>query len=102
VAWGNDYRVRIDFSVGGTSARFRRSHFSGKAVLSVGDDRQTLQNPLKPGTHYSLSSERKWQLQVNDHQIEIVKDRPKFLSGFRPHSYTVLVDGQLVAQEKGY
>lgn len=58
--------MQIDFSVGGTPAKFRRNHFTGKAPLSVGGDRQTLQ------------------------------------SGFRPHSYTVLVDEQIVAEEKGY
>src|SRR5271168_85715 len=36
------------------------------------------------------------------HQIEIVKDRPMLLSAFRPHSYTVLVDNQIVAEGKGY
>jgi hypothetical protein len=71
-------------------------------VLSVGDDSQPLQSPLNPGTHYSLSSERKWQLRVNDHQVDIVTDRPMFMSGFRPHSYTVLVDDQIIAEQKGY
>jgi hypothetical protein len=94
--------MEIGFSVGGVQAAFRRNHFTGKAVLMVGDDRQSLQNVLNPGTQYSLSNERKWQRQVNGHQIEIVKDRPMFLSALRPHSYTVLVDNQIVAERKGY
>jgi hypothetical protein len=94
--------MEIDFSVGGVQAVFRRNHFTGKAVLTIGDDTQSLQNVLNPGTQFSLSNARKWQRQFNGHQIEIVKDRPMLLSPLRPHSYSVLVDHQVVAERTGY
>ena len=88
--------------MGGTQARFRRNHFTGRAALSIADDTQTLQSPANLGTHFSLSSERSWRQQINGHQVEIVQDRPMLFSALRPFSYQVLVDNEVVAQKTGY
>jgi hypothetical protein len=94
--------MEIDFSVDGTQAIFRRNHFTGRVGLSIADDTQTLQTPANLGTHFSLSSQRGWRQQINGHQVEIVQNRPMFLSALRPFSYQVLVDNEVVAQKTGY
>jgi hypothetical protein len=44
---------------------------------------------------------RTWTQPVGEHLVEIVKERPRFAAGFRAASFTVLVDGKVISQQKG-
>lgn len=47
----------------------------------------------------------KWSFEVGiyeKHNISIEKERAKFLSGLRPHIYSVFVDEELVEKHRGY
>jgi hypothetical protein len=92
----------IDQTIAGKRVIFSRNWFTGRARLSVDGREVTLQNPWNPGTHYSLTLKRSWTGQVGDRTLLIEKIRPILLSGFRPHMYRVLVDGEVVAERRGY
>jgi hypothetical protein len=93
--------VDIHFEVDGRPARFRRNDWTGKADLSVGGKTFVLQSPWKLGTHFSLSTTRTWTHPVGNRLVEIVKERPRVAAGVRAASFTVLIDGEIVTQQKG-
>jgi hypothetical protein len=94
--------MRIPFEVGGTPVEFRRNWFTGGARLWVAGADIPLQSAFDPATHYSMSLTRVWRQQVEGQEVVIEKVRPLFLAGFRRHCYRVLVDGQVVAERRGY
>jgi hypothetical protein len=81
--------------------KFERNQTTGDAKLRVGDEQIELQSPLKPSTHFQLSTTQAWHCDVADHQIDIVKVRPRFLGGMRANTYTVSVDDRKVATSVG-
>jgi hypothetical protein len=47
----------------------------------------------------------KWNLEVGiyeKHNVRIEKERTKILSGFRPNTYRVFVDDELIEKHKGF
>ena len=47
----------------------------------------------------------KWSFEVGiyeKHSVRIEKERAKLLSGFRPHTYRVFVDDELIEEHNGY
>ena len=94
--------MQIDFNVDGATAEFRRSWVTGRAELVIEGRKELLQDPLYLGTHFELSLTRTWHVKFGDHEIQIEKIRPIWVAGFRPQLYRVLVDGKVVAEERGY
>jgi hypothetical protein len=41
-------------------------------------------------------------VEVQNHKVVVEKVKPLFFAGFRPNAFKVLVDDQLVAEERGY
>ena len=89
--------VQIKFMVGDTPALFMRDLFNGEAAMQVGDEVFELQNHKKLSAHFSFSTKRTWRRTVAGHEVEIVKVRPRTY-GNGPESYTVRVDGEVVAE----
>jgi hypothetical protein len=94
--------MRIKFDVAGIPVEFHRSWLTGRAMLRIDNSVVSLQNPFDPTTHISLSLTRVWQHQVQGHEVIIEKVRPLLFAGFRPHTYRVLVDGRIVAEQRGF
>jgi hypothetical protein len=44
---------------------------------------------------------RSWKTGTAEHDVEIVKVRPRMFGGIRPNSYTVSVDNIIVAKARG-
>ena len=91
----------IRFEVDGKPARFRLSAWNGRADLSIGSETFLLQSPWKLRSQYQVSKERTWSQPVGEHLVEIVKERPLVAPTFRAASFTVLVDGNVTAQQRG-
>ncbi len=89
------------FSVGETVAEFRRSAMTGRSELRVGDEIVPLQSPFRVTAHFDIHARTVWRRSVNDHEVEIVRSRPRLFGGLRRSSYTVAVDGLLVAEMTG-
>jgi hypothetical protein len=94
--------MKLAFDVGGIAVEFSRSWFSGRVTLTADGERQVLQSPLDPFTHFSMQAQRQWQCTVNGRQIVIEKQRPVLLAGFRPQTYRIFVDGNLVVERTGF
>jgi hypothetical protein len=94
-------KLRIEFNVGQKPCIFTREWISGNAQLDVAGEIIQLQSPLSPGTHFNVKLSRSWQRNVDGHDVRIEKRRPFLFAGFRPHSYSVFVDGALVARASG-
>ena len=92
----------IQFDVDGEPLEFYRSWFTGRAELRVRGEVVPLQDALDPTTHFSLTLTRTWKHRLGEHEIVIEKLRPLVLAGFRPHEYRVIVDGTVLAQQRGY
>jgi hypothetical protein len=92
----------IDQTIAGKQVVFRRNWLTGRARVSVDGVEVTLQNPWNPATHYSVSLKRSWTTHVGDRILLIEKIRPILFAGFRPHTYRLLVDGEVVAERRGY
>lgn len=91
----------ISFDIAGVPAEFRRNSNTGRAELHVGDDVIRLQSPYRPSTHFDLRTRQVWRRRVGEHDVEIVKVRPRMYGGARPNSYTISVDTTVVAEATG-
>jgi hypothetical protein len=94
--------MRIEFTLGSETAEFQRNWFTGRAQLSVGGRTELLQEPGDIATHLKPSLTRTWRRTIGGHDIAIEKTRPLLVAGARPHFYRVLVDGNVVAETRGY
>ena len=94
--------MELTFEVDGTSIKFSRNWVTGRCTLNTGTADEILQSSLNPLTHFSLNTTRRWQYSVKGHDVVIEKDRPLLFAGFRPQTYRVFVDGELVQQRSGF
>jgi hypothetical protein len=94
--------MHIEFKIGDANAAFSRNWFTGKALLDVDGQIIQLQSSWNPTTHYSTHLNRSWQVGVGSDEVVIEKIRPLLLAGFRPHSYRILLDGELIVEQAGY
>jgi hypothetical protein len=91
----------IHFTVGETPAEFQRNALTGSADLKLDQKIVKLQDPFKFSTHFQLRQTKSWTTEADGHDITIVKRGPRFVSGFRTNSFTVSVDGEVVAEASG-
>jgi len=93
---GDKEKSRIEFS---------RNWFTGAMRALVDGRRVAEQSPLSPFTHFSGARKRRYEFSVGKtetHQVVLEKERPLMIAGFRPQTYRVFVDGQLVHEQSGY
>ena len=82
-----------------------RNSFSGKFTCTANGVSYMLRSPLNPSTHFNVKLTKEYVVEVGElkkHQITVVHTRPLFFAGFRPQSFTVTLNGQLVGNYKGY
>jgi len=73
----------------------------GTAELHVGFEVIDIQSPFRLSTHFTVRTRTGWRYEVYGHEVEIVKVRPRVWGGVRANSFTVAVDGQVVARASG-
>lgn len=93
--------MQINFTVGDAPAEFVYSSTTGKAELTLGEDTIELQDPMKLSTQFSVKQTQSWTTQTGGHDVAIIRERPMWVSGFRKSSFTVSVDGSVVAEANG-
>jgi hypothetical protein len=93
--------MQINFTVGDAPAEFLYSSATGKAELRLGQETIELQNPLRLSSQFSFSQTKSWTTEAAGHAVAIVKQRPVLAAGFRKSSFTVSVDGDVVAEVTG-
>ena len=94
--------MRIRFEVAGMPAEVSRNWITGRMVLRVGEDAAALQRVRDADTHNSWLLSRSWFYETGGHIVVIEKVRPRFLAAFRPHTYRVWVNEELVVERRGY
>ena len=94
--------MRITIDLDGAPLEFTRNSFTGSTKLRFAGIERRLQDPLDPATHFSLELVQRWECRIAQHVVVIEKQRPRLLAGFRPQTYRVLVDGKLVAEQRGF
>jgi hypothetical protein len=94
--------VKITFNVGESSAQFHRDPFFGQANLVIDGQTTTLASLSQLKTHYDLRTTKVWTVSHGEHTVEIKKVRPRLFGGYRPHTYTIKVDGAEVATSRGF
>ena len=94
--------MKISFNIAGSPAEFRRSPFTNRVELRVGDEVILLQSPYHPSAWFEFQSRRVWRQRVGEHDVEIVKVRSMAPGGgTSPQSYTISVDNTVVAEARG-
>jgi hypothetical protein len=84
---------------------FSRNCFTGAMLARVDGQRVARQSPLSLFTHFSFTKKRTYEFSVGKtetHKVVLEKERPWLIAGFRPQTYRVFVDGQLVHEQSGY
>jgi hypothetical protein len=92
----------INFKVGDSTAAFHRNWFTGRTTVQLAEQTFKLQSPWDPATHFEFKLTRTWEVDIASHKVVIEKVRPLLFPGFRPNSYKIFVDHQLVAEGIGY
>jgi hypothetical protein len=94
--------MKIPFNVGPRACEYSRNWFTGGARITVDGQSFKLQSVLNPTNYIDLKLTRAWSGTVDGHLVQIVKKRPVLFAGFRPHSYTVYVDGVPLLTTSGF
>ena len=84
---------------------FSRNCFTGAMLALVDGQRVARQSPFSLHTHFSLTTKQRYEFSVGKtetHKVVLEKERPWLVAGFRPQTYRVFVDGQLVHEQSGY
>jgi hypothetical protein len=93
---GDETKARIDFS---------RDWLTGTMLVFVDGEKQVLQSPYSPSTHFSFRLIKRYEFSVGEaepHQVVLEKERPLLFAAFRPQIYRLFVDGQMVHEQTGY
>lgn len=90
----------LSFLVGETPVEFFRDPMTGRAEARTPGGTLLLQDPLNPGTHFSLSLIKNWSFKIADTEIVIEKKRKLLLAGLRPSRYRVFVGGEMVLEQE--
>ena len=93
---GNEEKHRVEFE---------RNWFSGRTKIQVDGESAQLKNPWLLTTHFNKEFVVKYEFTVGRkecHELIIEHERPKYMGGFFPHDYTVIVDGAVLQKHHGY
>ncbi len=93
--------MRLSFEIAGVSAEYHRNFWTGGAELRVGDDVVWTLSPFRVSTQVQLSTRNLWRVPVDEREVEIAMVRPRFGGGARRKSFTISVDGIVVATATG-
>jgi hypothetical protein len=91
--------MRIEFDVAGTPAEFWRSSETGRVELRIGDVTVLLQSQFELYAHVEFRTIQAWRAGHGEHEVEIMKVKPRFSRG--PSVYTISVDGTVVWEATG-
>jgi hypothetical protein len=92
--------MRIEFDVGDVRVEFRRSWWTEQAELRVGDQVVALEDALGANPHASRLASI-WRHHIGHHEVVVESARPARWARWRPHRYRVIVDDELVVEERG-
>jgi hypothetical protein len=93
--------MQIDFSLGKTSASFKRSWLTGKSTITTSEGVYPVRSPWDPRTHFSVRPNRVSTARVAERDVVIEWTGPRLFRAFRPLTYRILVDGKEVATKTG-
>jgi hypothetical protein len=95
------HAMKINFTAGDRAASFERHDMTGRAELRVGDEIVPLQSPFRLTTHFDFRTRAVWRHTIDGHDVEIARNRPRWFGGLRTSTYSVTVDGHVVATGTG-
>lgn len=84
---------------------FFRNSLTGSMETTVDGKRVAQQGLFSPSTHFSFRTRRRYEFlvgQTEPHKVVLEKERPRLFGGFRPQTYRVFVDGQMIHEQTGY
>ena len=92
----------IRATVDGSAIEFSRVWLTGRATLVVDGVPTTLASPYALKTQINLSGRNRYVATVNDHEL-VIEHRMYFpFPAFRPMTYRLLVDGELIVEQSGF
>jgi hypothetical protein len=100
--------MKFAFTVGTPESHrveFSRSALSGTMSIKVDGKTVATKSAANLGTHFSLKLTRRYTFTVGtpeQHQVTIEHQRPLLFAGFRPQTYRVFVDGEVIEERTGY
>ena len=96
----HSHHMHASIDLNGEVVEFKRNWFTGHFTYTHRGKIKVIQSGWHPGTHISFRLTKRFTVTINQDQIEIVKNRPLFNSGFRPHRYEFFVNGNKVYEIK--
>jgi hypothetical protein len=93
---GDKEKSRVEFS---------RSALTGAMQATVDGQRVAHQSPFSPFTHFCGGRRRRYEFtvgKVERHKVVLEKERPWLIAGFRPQTYRVFVDGEMIHEQTGF
>ena len=79
-----------------------RNWFTGSFTCKANGKTHEIKSPLSIGTHFAIDTKHDYTFTIRGHFVEIEHSRPRFFGGLRPQRYIVKVDGNVVADQKGF
>ncbi|KXK00295.1 MAG: hypothetical protein UZ17_ACD001002228 [Acidobacteria bacterium OLB17] len=93
--------TQFEFIVDGRPVAYRRLGMTGESKILTREGEIPLDSVLNPFTHLSFRLKKTNSCRVYVSEVVIEKTRPLFFAAFRPSTYRVFVNGELVAVHEG-
>jgi hypothetical protein len=94
--------VRIQANIDGSAIEFSRTWLTARATLVVDGVPTTLASPYALKTQINLSGQNRYVATVRGHEL-VIEHRMYFpFPAFRPMTYRLLVDGELLVEQSGF
>ena len=94
--------MQIDFEVEGKPVQYFRDATTGSSEIRTPDGPLEIDSPLSLGTHINLTLKREKTVMLYGHAVTVEKVRPLLFAGFRKSIYRIFVNGQIVAEQRGF
>jgi hypothetical protein len=94
--------MRIEATVDGSKIEFTRVWLTGRATLVVDGSPTTLASPYELNTIINLKGLNRYVAIVAGHELVIEHQMYFPFPAFRPMTYRLLLDGQLVVERSGF
>ena len=94
--------MRIQATIENSTIEFSRVWFTGRATLVVDGSPTTLASPYELNTVINLRGQNRYVAIINGHEL-VIEHRMYFpFPAFRPMTFRLLLDGELLTEKSGF
>ncbi len=90
--------MKVSIIIKNKKVEFKRNWFTGSFTYSVNGFKNNIESIFNYKTHFSTNLSKFYEVKIEEIIINIVKTRPLFFAGLRPHNYKFYIENSLIKE----